>query len=454
MRTLQVDYSRVSGAIRPLHGVNNGPLNWGGLTDLSPFHAELGVPYTRLHDPHWPNPDVVDINAVFPDFDADPSDPASYTFARSDDYIAAIVKLGSQIIYRLGHGIEHTARKFHTLPPADYARWAQICLGIIRHYNEGWADGFHWGIRNWEIWNEPDIPSSPAAPSPTWGGTRDDYFRLYAVAAKAIKTHDAALNVCGPAMTGGGVGSGFLAAFLQYCRENAVPLDVCTWHHYTWNPGEIVELATAVRRLLDESGFAQTRSNINEWNYIPPHMDWNVLFHSPDPRVPRRLAHEINGATGAAFAAAVLIYLQDCPVDIANYYLADTLPYFSMFDTYGVPLPPYYAFKAFRRLLDAPQRALSAGNDLQTGVAICGGLAGDGRSAAILLSNQRAPEDRFVTSVLNLPWDKGARCDLYLVDAKHEMEQVKTEWFGAPSFRIIERVPPASVLLYQLTPGS
>ena len=26
----------------------------------------------------------------------------------------------------------------------------------VRHYNRGWANGHEWGIRYWEIWNEPD----------------------------------------------------------------------------------------------------------------------------------------------------------------------------------------------------------------------------------------------------------------------------------------------------------
>ena len=57
-------------------------------------------------------------------------------------------------------------------PPADAAKWAAICVGIIRHYNEGWANGFHHGIRYWEIWNEPE--NRPAM----WTGTDEDYLAL------------------------------------------------------------------------------------------------------------------------------------------------------------------------------------------------------------------------------------------------------------------------------------
>jgi xylan 1,4-beta-xylosidase len=139
-RHFTVNFAERCGSFRQLHGANNGPRNWGGLTDLSPFHRELAFPYIRLHDSHWPNPDVVDIDAVFPNFDADPSAADSYTFDRTDNYLQAIIDNGSKIIYRLGHGIEHTVRKYHTKPPLNYAHWAEIAVGIIRRYNDGWAN--------------------------------------------------------------------------------------------------------------------------------------------------------------------------------------------------------------------------------------------------------------------------------------------------------------------------
>src|SRR5436190_627996 len=81
---------------------------------------------------------------------------ASYRFAETDDYLAAIVKTNAKIVYRLGESIEHTPRKHFAHPPKDYEAWSQASLGIIRHYNDGWADGARHDIRYWEIWNEPE----------------------------------------------------------------------------------------------------------------------------------------------------------------------------------------------------------------------------------------------------------------------------------------------------------
>jgi len=64
---ITIDVSRPNGTIRPLHGVNGGPLNTGGTIDLSPEFRELGAPLLRLHDCHWP----VTVHRVKPLFSRD-----------------------------------------------------------------------------------------------------------------------------------------------------------------------------------------------------------------------------------------------------------------------------------------------------------------------------------------------------------------------------------------------
>ena len=62
---LTVDFSKTNGVIRPLHGVNLGPLCYRGMVDLSAYHRELALPLTRLHDVVWVNYDAVDISTIF-----------------------------------------------------------------------------------------------------------------------------------------------------------------------------------------------------------------------------------------------------------------------------------------------------------------------------------------------------------------------------------------------------
>ena len=94
--------------------------------------------------------------------------------------IEKIKECGTDIIYRLGSSMEQGDFRFYNEPPKDYAKWARICEHIIRHYTEGWADGFNYDIKYWEIWGEPDSPS-------LWNGSMDEYFELYCVTAKYLK---------------------------------------------------------------------------------------------------------------------------------------------------------------------------------------------------------------------------------------------------------------------------
>ena len=68
---LEVDFSRPTGTIRHLNDVNGGPLCERGWVDLSPSYKELGIKYVRLNDVAWTFDDALNINYVFPRFEAD-----------------------------------------------------------------------------------------------------------------------------------------------------------------------------------------------------------------------------------------------------------------------------------------------------------------------------------------------------------------------------------------------
>ena len=123
----------------------------------------------------------VDIPNIFRDFDADVNDPASYDFAHTDILIRELYNYGVEPVYRLGITIENSAniRAFHVFPPKDFQKWAEICEHIIMHYNEGWVNGFKYGITYWEIWNEPDVVLNPNNIAQTWHGTREEFFEFY-----------------------------------------------------------------------------------------------------------------------------------------------------------------------------------------------------------------------------------------------------------------------------------
>ena len=187
MNNVYVNFENVIGNIKPMHGVCCAPYTqFGGKEQpiIQKFFKEGNIPYCRLHDccGTYGGTYFVDISNVFPDFDADENDPASYDFYYTDEYIRAIQVSGAEAYYRLGETIEWGSKKYTSNPPKDYEKWARICEHIVMHYNEGWADGHHYNLKYWEIWNEPENPGLSQ-----WTGTMEEFFELYKVASKHLR---------------------------------------------------------------------------------------------------------------------------------------------------------------------------------------------------------------------------------------------------------------------------
>ena len=445
---LSADFSVHAGAIRPLHGINKGPLAPGGIFDVIQEQKELGIPFTRLHDCGWPNPYVVDHHAVFPNPNADPALPESYDFRLTDEYIGAVWKTGAEPIYRLGESIEHTSVKRYVHPPADMEKWAATCLGIIRHYNEGWANGFHHGIRYWEIWNEPE--NRPVM----WSGTDDDYLRLYRTSALAIKKQFPALKVGGPALGASGsfvkgefVPTDFTVSFLAMCRKDKVPLNFFSWHCYTADPVELTARSRAIRRLLDSKGFTETESHLNEWNFLPGNT-WKPITKSGTPAARQRYYEEMAGAPGAAFVAAALVELQDAPVDVCNFYHGE-LGGFGIFTEQGVPLKAYQALRAFQSLVETPRRVETRG--AVTGkLAFAAGLSTDGREATLLVSNFADPRSEIVLNWKGFAWTGGVTAEIRTVDAASDFSNARTESVAGESVTLRLKLKAPAIALVRL----
>ena len=466
--TIAVDFGTPAGRIRGLHGVCNGPVSYGENPDLRPWFREAGFPTARLHDCHYPSPDVVDVSTIFPLFHLDPDDPRNYTFAKTDAYIKGLVECGTKIVYRLGQSIEpYTA--YHNHPPADMDKFARICVNIVRHYNDGWADGFKHGIEYWEVWNEPEG-------SGMWKGAQEEYLTLYEKVAKAIKAHDPKLKVGGPALTSSAfLDKGWGRPFLTRCRERRLPLDFFSFHAYTVDH---VALVRQARKALDEFGFDKTETHLNEWRYAP---SWEGLY----PKAPAMFEtvpewfRQGTCGRGGAFASSLLMRLQDEPLDMANFYTADTSAW-SMFGTFGIRTPVYHAFRAFNELAKRPRRVActvagptaatvavakprsAADNEVNPGgdtakrptkppVAVAG-IAEDGGSAVVLVSTFDAAAGPRTISIAGLPWATAARVEPLLVDDDHALEPVAIGKAGnGPAATFTIDLPADATFLLRLT---
>ncbi|WP_269541055.1 GH39 family glycosyl hydrolase [Cerasicoccus fimbriatus] len=435
---LVVDFSKPAGQFRALHGVNNGPVNTYGGPDLTQFFIEAGIPSCRLHDVPHSGSYAVDIPTIFPLAHADPDDPLNYNFERTDDYIQGVLDAGAKVVFRLGTSIEHSPRKYNVHPPEDYDRWARVCVNIIRHYNEGWANGFHHDIQHWEIWNEPDLSSA------TWTGTPEEYYKLYAVTAKAIKQHDPGLKVGGPALA---KNKSFLKDFLAACREQEAPLDFMSWHLYTSNPNAVAESARDMREILDEQGFTETTTDLNEWHYF--NGDWKRL--RSEPGYAKSLFEDLNGAPGAAFIAATLMTLQDQPVDAAHYYTGD-MSRWGLFSPAGTPNTTYFAFKAFNELLKTPNRITCSINGEANNLFAESGVSEDGETAQILISNVGPKAVDLYIQLQNHSGKEPLNLEIYAVDTEHRFTRLSREVLPPGTEKIEVNCPSQGIRLIRLEP--
>lgn len=116
-------------------------------------------------------------------------------------------------------------------PPTDYKKWEELIYNWVRHSVEryGKKEVETW---YWELWNEPDAKY--------WGGTVEEYCKLYDFSASAVKRALPGARVGGPHITGpaGENAAKFLTTFLYHCEsgrnyitgEIGTPLDFIAFH--------------------------------------------------------------------------------------------------------------------------------------------------------------------------------------------------------------------------------
>jgi hypothetical protein len=191
-----------------------------------------------------------------------------------------------------------------------------------------------------------------------------------------------------------------------------------------------------------QDGFPKAESILDEWNYGPA--DWNTLF--VDANAGRTYFDAIQSSLGASYDAAVLIGLQDTSIDMATFYSGTTFMW-GLFTSSGAPQKPYYAFLAFRRLLDAPQR-LAVKLEPAAPVKVLAGISEDKRMVRILMSN---PSKSSVTVQINLeglPWKGPSQYEQQVVNDQYHLQTI------AGSKRLKQRVTPRSVVLLTVRPDS
>ncbi len=415
---ISISPDQVIGKIKPMHAINNVPTVPRDHYGLYSKYTEARIPYARLHDTGgmFGGAHYVAIENIFPDFDADVNDPASYDFSFTDVLLKEMVDNGIEPYYRLGCTIEnfHFIKPYHIFPPKDPKKWAQICEHIVMHYNEGWANGFHHGITYWEIWNEPD--NEPVIEeNPMWRGTVKEYFELYDVTARHLKERFPNIKVGGYASCGfyaitetdvSGIAHSsprteyfieFFNDFFELAAKNGSPMDFFSWHSY----GSLDDTriyADYVRKRLTEFGYGDVEVHFNEWN----------------PGTANR-----GKPVDAALIAAQMISMQHTSTDMCMYYDGNmSSSYCGIFD------PVHFTtFKAYNAFLYFGEM-YSIGKEVQLDIAdgvknVYACAAYDGERGAMLIANITGHD-------VEIALDIEAKCVL-ATDAEHDNAEIAPE---------------------------
>ncbi len=193
---------------------------------LKKVQEDIGFSYIRGHGL------FCDDMAIYHTYEENGVLKEEYNFTYVDMVFDDYQALGIKPFVELGFMPEKLASgsqtvfywKGNTTPPVDYDKWANLVTATINH----WIDRYgRQELITWpfEVWNEPNLPGF-------WkDADMEEYFKLYDVTSRAVKSCDPRIRVGGPAICGVD-DERWLRSFLEYCSKNKTPLDIVTRHAY------------------------------------------------------------------------------------------------------------------------------------------------------------------------------------------------------------------------------
>lgn len=163
-------------------------------------------------------------------------------------------------------------------PPKDYDKWYALVHAFALHLEERYGRD---EVNTWhfEIWNEPNI-------KPFFSGTREEYFKIYEISVKAIKSVCGSYRVGGPATA---AGDSWISEFIQFCHENKLPVDFVSTHIYGV-AGAFDEFGDSVLVLADKDLIIEQvklvydKVKASPIPDLPIHFtEWSSSYSSRDP---------------------------------------------------------------------------------------------------------------------------------------------------------------------------
>lgn len=315
---------------------------------LQDVHDNCGFRYLRCHGLFH------DELAVYSEDNQVPR----YNFQHVDLAYDAILHAGLKPFVELGFMPNELAGNPRTIfwwkasvsTPRDWDRWGDLVRAFVAHVEARYG---HEEVKSWffEVWNEPNLASF-------FTGTQADYFHLYEVSARAVKSVAADYRVGGPATAG----NAWVPELIAFCQGRQVPLDFISTHHY------------GTRSMLDEAGnklntlvpggtvvadaVAKVRAQIRHspWPQLPLYFtEWSTSPSSRDPVHDTYFsaAYIVNTLKRAVVNADAMSYWTF--TDVFEEAGPAPSPFhggFGLVNLQGLHKPSYYAYKFLHELGD------------------------------------------------------------------------------------------------------
>lgn len=333
--------------VLPLNGMDGSPL--GIVSGDQPLTTQLwGRTSTSPPGPDGAHVRVVrvgtdslcdlSLSGIFPNATADTEDPANYDFTALDAHVAAVEDLNTarvmwQAAFKPGEACNTNGGIQTGSPIANQAeadRYADVAYNTMRHLRSPGTSGVAWDqaskaykVTIFEFGDDPvgqmGYPSN--ASDPSW----NLLFNSYANVAGRIKTEwpdqiDDQGNPAPRVYVGGmsftlsnpddvktGADKHPIIAFIDYCKNNNVPLDNLSFKTKTATPRESFRIAEKLREYLITKQLSNVKLTLTgfEPDYSDPEVYGNATVLD-DP--------QFKSAHLGAFQTAVRILSQDVPV--------------------------------------------------------------------------------------------------------------------------------------------
>lgn len=269
--------------------------------------------------------------------------------------------------------------------PKDYDAWGKLVGEVVRHVNVE----NDYGVRYFEVWNEPDLDF--------WKGDTQQLCELYKVFVESVRGVDPKAKVGGPGVSGGHKGwrghdlYPLVKQFIAYVGRENLPLDFLSFHLYDMDPSQTKHMVQEFRGFL-----APWPKLVGAEMYVS---EWNASAGTTGPK--------LDGASNAAYAAAMLQAMQAGSCDLATFFNfkdpAWPHPGKVFFNELGLvtvdatPKAVCNTMQLFSRL--QPTRLLTTGGTWSTGALATRGDDG----LAILVHNDLGHAAQRVVTLQNLP---------------------------------------------------